>query len=195
MAIHRKKMVIHEDKQFVNINYSEKKLRDREFVKCRFVCCDFNKSDLMGNSFEDCHFERCNFTMAILDGTGFRNVTFDGCKLMGLDFTRCNKFMFSFSFMDCILDYSTFFGTKLKKTSFKKCTLKEVDFSEADLSAGVFENCDLHGTRFSSTVLEKTDFRTAANFAIDPDNNKIKKAKFAETNLAGLLVKYDLDIS
>lgn len=113
---------------------------------------------------------------------------------MGLDFTRCNKFMFSFSFSDCILDYSTFFGTKLKKTSFKNCNLKDVDFSQVDLSAAVFENCDLHGACFSNSILEKTDFRTATNFAIDPEGNKIKKAKFSESNLAGLLVKYDLDI-
>jgi hypothetical protein len=42
--------------------------------------------------------------------------------------------------------------------------------------------------------LEKVDFRTAVNYAFDPNSNKIKKAKFSLMGLAGLLSKYDIDI-
>jgi uncharacterized protein YjbI with pentapeptide repeats len=102
--------------------------------------------------------------------------------------------MFSFTFTDCHLDYSTFYGTKLKKTNFNNCTLLDVDFSQTDLSASVFNNCDLAATCFSNTNLEKADFRTARNFSIDPDGNKMKKAKFSSLNLEGLLTKHNLDI-
>lgn len=187
--------IIHENKTFSNVNYAEKKLRDREFINCKFIACDFSKSDLRGNSFEDCQFQQCNFSMAIIEGAGFRNAVFSNCKLLGLDFTRCNKFVFSFRFIESILDYSTFYGTKLKKTEFKNCMLKDVDFSESDLSSSIFSNCDLTSARFSNTILEKTDFRTAVNFAIDPEGNILKKAKFSALNLSGLLYKYDLDIS
>lgn len=132
--------------------------------------------------------------MAVIDGAGFRDAKFTGCKVLGVDFTRCNKFMFSFSFKECTLDYCTFFGTKLKKTNFARCTLKEVDFSEADLSASVFSDCDLSGTRFVNTILEKADFRTAQNFDIDPNINRMKKARFSALNLIGLLSRYNLDI-
>lgn len=186
--------VVHQNKTFEGVDYAEKQLRNREFIKCEFVSCDFNKSDLKGNAFEDCTFKQCNFTMADIDGTGFRNAVFIGCKLLGLDFTRCSKFAFSFSFTDSHLDYSNFFGVKLRKTVFKNCTLKEVEFSEADLAASEFLNCDLTSSRFSNTNLEKVDFRTAINFAIDPDGNKLNKAKFSALNLSGLLYKYNLDI-
>lgn len=186
--------VIHQDKIFSGINYSEKKLRNREFIKCEFVSCDFNKSDLKDNNFEDCTFKQCNFSMVDADGTGFRNAVFIGCKMLGVDFARCSKFAFSFSFTECHLDYSNFFGTKLRKTTFKNCTLKDVEFGEADLTASEFLGCDLSSAIFSNSILEKTDFRTAVNFAIDPDVNKMKKAKFSALNLVGLLYRHNLDI-
>jgi len=48
---------------------------------------------------------------------------------------------------------------------------------------------------FDKTMLEKADFRTAYNYSIDPDNNRIKKAKFSQSGLGGLLHKYDIVIS
>ncbi|EGV43369.1 pentapeptide repeat-containing protein [Bizionia argentinensis JUB59] len=187
-------IIIHERKTFTNVDYTEKILRDREFYKCIFMGCNFTKSDLIGNSFEDCTFENCNFSMTQVKGAGFRNAIFKECKIMGVDFSQCNKFLFSFSFYKCSLEYCTFFGTKLPKTKFDKCSLKETDFSEVNLSASVFYECDLSGTIFSNTVLEKVDFRTASNYAIDPEINKLKKAKFSGFNLEGLLYKYQLDI-
>ena len=49
-------IVTHENKEFKNIDYAGKILRDREFYKCQFVVCNFTKSDLRENSFEDCSF-------------------------------------------------------------------------------------------------------------------------------------------
>jgi fluoroquinolone resistance protein len=187
--------VSHQGKIFSNVHYVEKILRDREFIKCEFHGCDFTKSDLRENDFVDCVFLNCNFSMALLEGTGLGDVVFVGCKLLGVDFTRCNKFMFSFSFEDCHLDYSTFYGTKLRKTRFKKCVLKETDFTAADLTGAIFDQCDLQGTIFSNSNLEKTDFRTAKNFSIDLDANKVKDAKFSSENVVGLLDKYKLDIT
>lgn len=187
--------VVHQNKKFTSVNYAEKRLANREFIKCEFTDCDFSKSDLRENDFVECHFKQCNFSMALLEGAGLRDVVFTSCKILGVDFTRCNKFMFSFEFNECYLDYCTFAYTKLKKTQFSGCSLKEVDFSNTDLTESVFKKCDLSGTRFSNTILEKVDFRTAQNFSIDPDANKMKKAKFSALDLVGLLQKYNLDIS
>jgi fluoroquinolone resistance protein len=73
--------------------------------------------------------------------------------------------------------------------------LTEADFSESDLTAAVFDHCDLARATFDHTVLEKADFRTAVNYSIDPEKNKIKKARFSMAGIAGLLDKYDIDIS
>jgi uncharacterized protein YjbI with pentapeptide repeats len=82
----------------------------------------------------------------------------------------------------------------MKKTQFIDCSLKEVDFSEVELTEAVFIACDLIGTVFENTVLVKADLRTAINYSIDPERNKLKKARFSFPAAAGLLNKYQLVI-
>lgn len=186
--------VLHQGKTFSGVNFSGKRLLNREFVKCTFENCDFSKSDLSGNTFMSCVFRQCNFTMATLRETGLRDASFIDCKMLGLDFSACNRFLFSFRFESCILDYSVFFGRKLKKTVFEKCSLKEVDFNEADLSQSGFTECELAGARFGRSNLDKADFRSARNFLIDPETNSVKRTRFSAINLAGLLTRYNLDL-
>lgn len=186
--------VLHQDKIFKNVDYSEKKLSNREFLNCAFKNCNFTKSDLSNNEFMDCNFKNCNFSLTILQAAGLKNIKFFGCKLMGIDFNKCNSFLFSVNFQDCHLDYSSFFQMKMKKTNFIDCSIKEVNFAETDLSMAVFKNCDLLNTSFMRTNLEKTDFRRALNYSLDPELNKIKKAKFSSAGISGLLMKYNIDI-
>jgi uncharacterized protein YjbI with pentapeptide repeats len=113
---------------------------------------------------------------------------------LGLHFENCNEFGLAFKFENCQLNHSSFFKTKIKKTIFSNTQLKEVDFTECDLTSSVFENCDLSDTTFDQTILEKVDFRTAFNYSIDPDINRIKKAKFSIQGISGLLNKYDIEI-
>ena len=187
-------LTTHDERTFEKIDYSEKTLSKREFINCEFIDCNFQKSDLSHNDFMDCIFTRCNFSLAVLNGTGIKNAQFIDCKLMGIDFSRCNPFLFSVSFQNCHLDYCSFFQLKLKKTTFSNCSVKEVDFAETDLSMAVFKECDLLNTSFIRSILEKTDFRTAINYAFDPELNKIKKAKFSLPGVTGLLSKYQIDI-
>ena len=74
-------------------------------------------------------------------------------------------------------------------------SLRQADFSAADLSGAVFADCDLDGATFDRTVLEKTDFSTARNYSIDPETNRIRRARFSIGGLPGLLGRYDIDIS
>ena len=113
---------------------------------------------------------------------------------MGVDFTRCNPYAFSITCVDTVLDYSIFYGCKLRQTVFRGCSLKQVEFEQADLTGVVFNECNLEAANFQQSKLEKADFRTAHHFSIDPEANKVKGAKFSSQNLAGLLGKYRLDI-
>jgi uncharacterized protein YjbI with pentapeptide repeats len=72
--------------------------------------------------------------------------------------------------------------------------LQETDFTETDLSASLFDNCDLQRAIFHKTMLEKTDFCTSFHFSIDPENNRIKKARFSIIGVVGLLDKYGIEI-
>ena len=69
-----------------------------------------------------------------------------------------------------------------------------MDFTEADLNNASFDNCDLIGAKFEKTNLEKADLSTSFNYSIDPELNRIKKAKFSIDGIAGLLDKYDIEI-
>ena len=82
----------------------------------------------------------------------------------------------------------------MKGITFKECKLEEVEFAEADLTNAHFHHCDLTRATFENTVLAGADFRTANNYSLDPEKNKIKKAKFSSAGVLGLLDKYDIVI-
>jgi uncharacterized protein YjbI with pentapeptide repeats len=83
----------------------------------------------------------------------------------------------------------------MKKTVFSHCSLQECDFTETQLTEAVFEGANLRDAKFENTILEKADFRTAMNYSIDPDINKIRKAKFAYPAVLALLQKHGIDVS
>ena len=58
----------------------------------------------------------------------------------------------------------------------------------------MFDDCNLMQAIFDQTNLEKANFYTAYNYYIDPNNNRVKKAKFSIDGVYGLLAKYDLII-
>lgn len=144
--------------------------------------------------FVDCSFISCNLSLVKLVDTIIQDVIFKECKMLGLQFDTCNKFALSFSFENCLLNQSSFYKTKIRKTVFKNSQLQETDFSECDLTGSVFDNCDLIRARFDNTILEKVDFRTSYNYSINPEINRIKKARFSLPEVVGLLDKYDIEV-
>ena len=126
--------------------------------------------------------------------TLLREVEFRECKLLGLSFSNCDQFLFSIKVENCNVDLSSFFKLKLKKTTFKNSSMHEVDFTEADLTQAIFDNCDLTDAIFINSNLEKADLSSGYNYSIDPEINKMKKAKFTWPGVVGLLDKYDIDI-
>jgi fluoroquinolone resistance protein len=184
-----------EDQHFEGVDYSVKKLPIGDYENCRFINCNFGETNLSQVTFIDCVFDNCNFSAANLNGTSFQETKFVNCKLLGLHFEHCNSFLFTVQFDHCMLNLSGFYKMNLKGFQFTHCSLQEVDFTEADLSGAVFHECNLLGAMFDQTNLEKADLRTATNFSIDPELNKLKKAKFSLTGLTGLLHKHELNIS
>ncbi len=183
-----------EDKLFDRVDFTINNLPKDEYENCRFVNCNFYSGDLLNVTFRECSFESCDFSLASLKNTALNDVHFIGCKLVGVQFDDCNPFLFSVDFENCVLKLAVFYKIKLKKTRFKNCNLQETDFTEADLTSAVFDNCDMQRAIFQKTMLEKTDFRTSFNYSMDPEMNRIKKARFSRMGIAGLLDKYNIDI-
>ena len=183
-----------EEQKFLGVDFSNRKISGTEYDNCIFQNCDFSNSDFSDNDFVDCRFENCNFALTKLAGSGLKSVHFTDCKLIGINFDVCSDFLFAVGFKNCALDYSSFYSKKMKKTRLVNCSLREVDFSSADLSEAIFDGCDLSLAVFSQANLEKADFTNAINYQIDPEQNRIKKARFSQSGLAGLLVKYNIVI-
>ena len=167
---------------------------DDEFENCTFSDCDLASADLGGLTFIDCRFEHCDLANATLLDTALRNITFESCKMMGLFFEQCKPFGLEIRFEDCTLDFSSFHAVQLPGTAFERCRLIDADLAEADLSDCVFTECDLRGALFDHTNCENTDFSTAVNLTLDPDENRIRGAKFSLFGLPGLLSKYEIEI-
>jgi uncharacterized protein YjbI with pentapeptide repeats len=132
--------------------------------------------------------------MTQLAGTSLKTVLFKDCKLLGIPFNACNDFLFSVSFQESVLDYSSFANKKMPKTQFNTCSMKEVTFIGTNLTNSTFENCNLDNAIFNDTQLAGVDFRTAYNYKIDTEFNTMKKAKFSSQGIVGLLDKYDIKI-
>lgn len=183
-----------EAKEFEHIDYTQERLARGEYEACTFTDCTLTNADLTGMEFVRCEFIACDLSLAKLNHTSFRSVRFKDCKLLGLNFENCNEFGFEAGFEDCQLVRSSFYRMKLKRAIFRRCRLHETDFAESDLSDAVFDNCDLTNARFEKTTLERADFTSAYNYTIDLELNRVRKAKFSSSGLAGLLAKYDLEI-
>ena len=180
---------------FEQEDFTNKVLLTGDYEKCEFRHCNFSGTDLSKTFFIDCIFSGSDLSNVKLHDTAFRNVQFTGCKMLGLAFENCNRFLLEMNFEGCTLNHASFYQLALKKTSFNNSVMHEVGLTEADLRGSSFTNTDLSGAVFDQTNIEQADLRNALHFAIDPEINKIKKAKFSPDALAGLLTKYEIDIS
>ena len=183
-----------EDQIFEAKDFSTDPLTVEAYENCTFVRCSFTNANLSNRRFIECVFNDCDLSNAKLHKTTLNDIKFVGCKLLGLHFDNCSEFLFTIFFENCAVDFSSFYKRSLKKTIFKRSSFKEVDFTEADLTGSIFDNCDLAKALFENTILEKADLRTAFHYSIDPEVNRIRKAKFSTAGIAGLLTKYDIVI-
>lgn len=181
-------------KQFNNEDYSSRPFPVGDYEQCTFTVCNFANADVASINFQDCTFTNCDWSMAQLKDTTFQTVVFNNCKLLGLHFEDCNPFLFAADFRSCQLNLASFYKMNLKDCTFDTCSLQEVDFVGTNLSGLLFNQCNFAGANFEQTNLEGADFRKASHFRINPELNRIQKAKFSIEDLPGLLEKYDLEI-
>ena len=183
-----------ENRVFENITFGEENPADGVYEECRFIRCNLNTADLSAVTFRNCTFDGCDLSLAKLRDTSFQEVRFANSKLLGLPFCDCRQLLLEFEFDQCMLKLSNFQRLNLKNTRFNDCNLQEADFTGADLTGSTFDNCDLMRATFDHTNLEKADFRSAYNYSINPEINRIRKAKFSLAGVAGLLDVYGVEV-
>ena len=160
---------------------------DGEFDHCVLERCDFSRQEFDGAEFAHCTFLNCDLSNAILENLALHHTVFSGCKWVGVDFGKCSKYQFSAQFVDCILDYAVFDHNTLKKIHFERCSLREVSFNECHLGEAWFDHCTLERAVFTRCNLEGADFRTAMDYALDPQQNRVRQARFALPGVLRLL--------
>ena len=180
------------DRTFKSQDFTKIRLPKGDFENCIFDSCDFSNALLDDQIFLECQFS--HFSNANITNSTFNDVLFTHCKMMGLKFETLNEFLREFRFDHCTLNLSSFYRMTLKNQKFEHCKLIGTDFSEAVLTDAVFDHCDLQNALFDNTVLEKSDFRTANNFSVDPIKNRIKHAKFSQENALTLLDTFNIVI-
>ena len=177
---------------YSKIDFTKTKIKKGEYDNCTFINCNFEGIHASNIQFVECEFLECNFSNTIVKDTAFKEVNFINCKMIGVKFNECDPFLLQFTFKDCQLNFSSFYQLKIPNTKFSNCNLQEVDFTETDLSNAILDNCDLKLAIFDRTNLKKSDFRTAFNFELNPEENSLKGAKFSKDNLVGLLSVYKI---
>ncbi len=182
------------DKEFYGIDYTTTKIKN-DYESCIFTNCNFSEISLRSFRFTECEFMDCDLSNAKIDETAFQDIQFINCKLLGLKFDSCSPFLLTFNFINCNLNFTSFYQLKIEKTIFKNCKMHEIDFAETNLSNAVFDNCDLSKSVFENSNLSKVNFISSYNFDINPELNILKKAKFSKENVIGLLSSYNIEIT
>ena len=156
---------------------------------------NYSGNDLAGAELEDVLFETCSFIATNLTDARFSSVAFEGCKLVGVDFRKCRVFpSVDVSFVDCVLDGCNFSDMTLKRQKFVSCDLRRCVFLHADLTDADFSHSDLDESIFHECDLRRSDFSRARNYLVDPNGNKIAKAKFSLPEAVSLLRGFDIEL-
>ncbi|MFT4681511.1 MAG: fluoroquinolone resistance protein [Flavobacteriales bacterium] len=183
------------DEEIIGKDFREIGLRKEEVKECTFRNCNFAKADLSHTNFVGCRFEDCDLSMANMANTALKEIEFVDCKMVGIRFELCNPFLLQVGFSNCQMTLCSFYELPLGGTEFKNCQLHEAEFSSANLSKSSFDDCDLSKAVFEETNLEKVDFRSASHFAIEPERNRMKGARFSLDGLPGLLSKHGIKLN
>lgn len=168
-------------------------LSKAEFYECQFEGLDIAAFKAPGLKFVDCKFLHCNLSNLSVRGFVFRHPKFLDCKLMGIAWVDCST-LTSHEFVDCKLDFACFQGLRLPRFQCVNSSAQEVDFSGADLSGAHFKGTFLAGASFTGSNLSGADFRQARAYSIDPTYTKLKKARFSQPEVLGLLGGLGIEI-
>ena len=184
--------------EFRGLDLSAAELSLKEFAECTFIDCDFSEARLSRCIFEDCRFIKCNMSVLKVDGSKFSDVVFEECKLSGIDWTKAaySDIMLGspFTFLNSVLDYSSFYGLILQELVMKECRVHDTDFRESDLSFADLRETDFTDSLFRNTNLSGAYLTLAENYRIDIYVNTIKGAKFSRYEALSLLESLDITL-
>jgi uncharacterized protein YjbI with pentapeptide repeats len=178
------------DTTFRQLVLDRQALTGKDFDACTFESCSFQEAEVVGCAFRDVRFVGCSLAAVKLTNSRIAGVTFTRSKVIGVDWTAAQWSSVGTPIVfeeECTLDYSVFFGLKLKRSVFRDCSAREVDFTEADLSGSDFSGTDLSGARFHHTKLRTAHLEGAVGYLIDPTTNDLAGARVSLPEAGSLI--------
>jgi uncharacterized protein YjbI with pentapeptide repeats len=186
----------YEQQSFAGLKLEGEEIRFKEFYGCQFTECSFLETTFGHCKFVDCEFADCDLSLCRVKGCTFSNTVFTKSQVVGVNWTEASwprgGLLRGIDFFDCAISHSTFLGLSLRQISICGCVAHNADFAEADLSRATCTGTDFADSRFLQTDLTEADFAGARNYAISPNMNVLKKARFSLPEAISLL--YGLDI-
>ena len=88
---------------------------------------------------------------------------------------------------NCAFRYNDFSGMALNGFDWTGAELQQCTFDDTRLAGASFYGVRLGRTRFTRCDLQKADLRTAEEYAIDLETNKLKGARFSFPDVVRLL--------
>ncbi|MEM8628838.1 MAG: pentapeptide repeat-containing protein [Chlamydiota bacterium] len=166
----------------------------QEFFACTFSGLPLIETDFQGTHFSECSFASCDLHMLQMKRCRLQDVLFTDCKIVGVPFFLCERRFFTPQFQSCVLIGCNFSHLSMRGISFCKSKVHECSFLEADLTRANLQETDFAGSLFHHTNLAKADFKGARNYAINPQVNVVKKARFSLPDALCLLESFEVDI-
>lgn len=191
---------------FTETEYYDEKFNDLRFANetltsVRFYDCEFTDCVLSETAFTDCKFSGCSFVRCDLNGikivdSDFSHSSFAQSKAVGINWSEGEWPRISvpalLKFEECTLNHSTFMGLDLPQSVFRNCLARDVDFREAKLNRADLRSTDFSESLFGDTDLRGADLSHAANYRIDPSQNRISQATFMLPEALSLLHNMDI---
>ena len=166
-------------------------LENAEFEDCVFDHCRWVGTRVQNCRFNACTFDHCNFSGVVFSFTtmkdawllnsAFRSMAWGGLQGKSGVFQPFGKIK------NCAFRYNDFSGMALNGFDWTGAELQQCTFDDTRLAGASFYGVRLGGTRFTRCDLQKADLRTAEEYAIDLETNKLKGARFSFPDVVRLL--------
>ncbi len=152
---------------------------------------DLDSTRVQTRRFNACTFDHCNFSGVVFSFTtmkdawllnsAFRSMAWGGLQGKSGVFQPFGKIK------NCAFRYNDFSGMALNGFDWTGAELQQCTFDDTRLAGASFYGVRLGGTRFTRCDLQKADLRTAEEYAIDLETNKLKGARFSFPDVVRLL--------
>ena len=180
-----------EDEYFDRISLEEDCLENQVFRECEFHNCQFLSSRIHRCLFRSCAFQNCVFAGVEWKFTSMVDGIFKDSICVGIDWsllktkTRGNEPVYEAQ--NTFFKYCSFYQMGLKRFHFETCRFQESYFEECSMQECHLENISFDKTQFRGCDLRKADFRGAVGYVIDPQQNKLREARFSFPEVICLL--------